>query len=190
MGYTFNCCVMQILTLISVEKQGAKTIIHVGFSMIVSMEIVLSMMLSHGCRYPNRIRWTERRTTMTKMQKRMLDMGVSIRNLSELTGEATALVCYIARGLAHFQTFDSLYKACLALRCTPEDLFRKRDLETWYPDLYPKQQRKPRQARAIQIPLDIAEDIEALGLDVKQFVQDAVLQRLEVISLDAEGKGS
>lgn len=45
---------------------------------------------------------------LTPIQRVMQLRGVSMRELAGLSGESTALVCYIARGLAHCPTYAQL----------------------------------------------------------------------------------
>lgn len=78
---------------------------------------------------------------LTPIQRMMQLRGVSMRELAGLSGESTALVCYIARGLAHFPTYAQLEQCARYMGCRPEDLYTKAQLRMMYPEQFPR--RKP-----------------------------------------------
>ena len=65
---------------------------------------------------------------LTPIQRMMQLRGVSMRELAGLSGESTALVCYIARGLAHFPTYAQLEQ--------------KAQLRMMYPEQFPRRKRE------------------------------------------------
>lgn len=93
---------------------------------------------------------------LTPIQRVMQLRGVSIRELAGLSGESTALICYIARGLAHFPTYAQLERCAKYMGCRPEDLYTKAQLRMMYPEQFPK--RKP-ENRACTVHVRIAPEL-------------------------------
>lgn len=81
---------------------------------------------------------------LTPIQRMMQLRGVSMRELAGLSGESTALVCYIARGLAHFPTYAQLERCARYMGCRPEDLYTKAQLRMMYPEQFPRRKRENR----------------------------------------------
>lgn len=79
---------------------------------------------------------------LTPIQRVMQLRGVSIRELAGLSGESTALICYIARGLAHFPTYAQLERVSKHMGCVPSDLYTKAELRMFYPEQFPKRKRE------------------------------------------------
>ena len=81
---------------------------------------------------------------MTPIRRVMQLRGVSIRELAGLTGESTALICYITQGLAHFPTYKKLEQVAKYMGCSPSDLHTKAELRMFYPEQFPKRKRENR----------------------------------------------
>ena len=79
---------------------------------------------------------------MTPIRHVMQLRGVSIRELAGLSGESTALICYITQGLAHFPTYEKLERVARYMGCTPSDLYTKAELRMMYPEQFPKRKRE------------------------------------------------
>lgn len=100
---------------------------------------------------------------LTPIQRVMQLRGVSIRELSWLTGESTALICYIARGLAHFPTYAQLEQCARSMGCQPEDLYTKAQLRMMYPEQFPKRKRENRKHTVhVRIDSELAEKLKRL----------------------------
>ena len=78
----------------------------------------------------------------TPIQRIMQIRGVSIRELAGLSGESTALICYITRGLARFPTYEQLERCAKYMGCAPYDLYTKAELRMFYPEQFPKRKRE------------------------------------------------
>lgn len=83
----------------------------------------------------------ESNNTLTPFQRMMQLRGVSIRELAGLADESTALICYIARGLAHFPRYEQLERCTKHMGCAPTDIYTKAQLRMMYPEQFPR--RKP-----------------------------------------------
>jgi len=79
---------------------------------------------------------------MTPIRRVMQLRGVSIRELAGLSGESTALICYITQGLAHFPTYEQLERCAKYMGCAPSDLYTKAELRMFYPEQFPRRKRE------------------------------------------------
>ena len=104
---------------------------------------------------------TESNKPLTPFQFQMQLHGVSMRELAGLSGESTALICYIARGLAHFPTYAQLERCARYMGCTPSDLYTKAQLRMMYPEQFPKKKRKSDGNPRVRIDKTVYEYLDA-----------------------------
>lgn len=130
---------------------------------------------------------------LTPIQRVMQLRGVSIRELAGLSGESTALICYIARGLAHFPTYAQLERVSKYMGCVPSDLYTKAELRMFYPEQFPKRKRENRTC-SIHVRIDprLADKLReyypdrSLACAVNDMV-DFIVRHTEVMRHDAAG---
>lgn len=114
---------------------------------------------------------------LTPIQRVMQLRGVSIRELAGLSGESTALVCYIVRGLAHFPTYAQLERCTKYMGCQPQDLYTKAQLRMMYPEQFQKQKHENRKHTVhVRIDSELAEKIRQLlpNRSIAGFVNDHI----------------
>lgn len=111
---------------------------------------------------------------LTPFQRQMQLRGTSMRELAGLSGESTALICYIARGLAHFPTYEQLERCARYMLCTPSDLYTKTQLRMMYPEQFPKRKRLKDGNPRVRIDRNQIEWIEENEYDVQSFVRHAI----------------
>ena len=117
---------------------------------------------------------TGKNKTLTPFQYQMQLRGVSMRELAGLTGESTALICYIARGIAHFQTYEQLERCARYMGCTPFDLYTKTQLRMMYPEQFPKRKREHYGNPSVRIDSRNVSWLKRNNIDVNSFVNAAV----------------
>ena len=102
---------------------------------------------------------------MTPFRRVMQLRGVSIRELSGLSCESTALVCYIAQGLAHFPTYAQLERVTKYMGCSPSDLYTKAELRMMYPEQFPKRKREKDENPRVRVDRDLLQRLQAVFPD-------------------------
>lgn len=110
----------------------------------------------------------------TPFQFQMQLHGVSMRELAGLSGESTALICYIARGLAHFPRYEQLERCARYMGCTPFDFYTKAQLRMMYPEQFPKRKRKSDGNPRVRIDKRMVDYIKRHDGDVSYAVDRAL----------------
>ena len=111
------------------------------------------------------------------IQERMKAMGVTQRDVAEVTGKPLSLICYVCQGLAHFQDVEDFKKLCELLKCKPTDLYSKKELRAFYPELLPKSPERARTSYgnpSVRVRADLVQVLKERGVDVAKFVNNAV----------------
>lgn len=115
---------------------------------------------------------------LTPFQFQMQLRGISIRELAGLSGESTALICYIARGLAHFPTYEQLERCARYMGGTPFDLYTMAQLRMMYPEQFPKRKRKSDGNPRVQIDRTSYEWIVDNEYNAAEFIDAAINSRI------------
>ncbi len=115
---------------------------------------------------------------LTPFQFQMQLHGVSMRELAGLSGESTALICYIARGLAHFPRYEQLERCARYMGCMPSDLYTKAQLRMMYPEQFPKRKRKSDDNPRVRIDSHVIDFIRRKGLNVNMVVNQSILAHM------------
>lgn len=120
----------------------------------------------------------ENNRPLTPLQYQMQLRGVSMRELAGLSGESTALICYIARGLARFPTYEQLERCTRYMGCMPSDVYTKQQLRMMYPEQFPKRKRLNDGNPRVRIDGHVIDFIRRKGLDVNMVVNQSILAHL------------
>jgi len=120
----------------------------------------------------------ESNKAVTPIQQRMADANVTVRDLAGITGESTALVSYVSRGLAHFPTYAQLERCCERMGCKPQDMYTKAQLRMMYPEQFPKRKRTKDGNPRVRIRDDVfayfSNKAEGCGCDVGSLINAAL----------------
>lgn len=123
----------------------------------------------------------------SNLKDKMKEQGITMREMSEITGLSTALICYIAQGYAMFPTYGQLDIACIRLGCEPKDLYSYGELRRMYPKEVPVKKRAKENPR-IRINKITYEIIrQNYDEDVGRYVNECVHRQLRHEYMREEG---
>lgn len=128
----------------------------------------------------------------SKIQQRMKEVGVTQRDIADATGKPLSLVCYICKGLAHFENVEDFDKLCELLQSTPTDVYSRSELKSFYPGRF--RTAEPARARtsygnpSVRVRADLIQVLKEQGVDVATFVNDAVAAALGMKTETEGGK--
>lgn len=120
------------------------------------------------------------------IKEKMKEQNVTMREMSDVTGLSTALICYIAQGCAMFPTFHQLNLACIRLGCKPADIYPYKDLRRMYPNEVPAKKRDKGNPR-IRVDRITAELIEREHGNLHDFVHYLLQKQIRHDLLKEEG---
>lgn len=125
----------------------------------------------------------KRAQTPRQLQSLLEAKSKTQRDIAKVTGAPLSLVCYVCKGLAHFEKVEQLMAVCTLLDCKPADIYKPQELRLYYPDTQ-FERKAPARVRdkygnpSVRVRSDLVERIKNLDEDVNVFVNTAVEERL------------
>ncbi len=113
---------------------------------------------------------------------------VTMRELSELTGVSTALICYISAGYATFPSYEQLNLACARMGCEPKDIYPNKELRRMYPsDVETVKKNRTNENPRVRIDKEAYEILQQTYGDVGKIVNQLIQKQIRHDLMEEEG---